>query len=181
MRRFRAAFVALVVAAAFASWTAAAEPKKDEALVRDSGLRSRESRPSPSPDARQYCADIAAAASAARNARQEKALLDIEQQIAARLAELEAKRAELQELLDRHEALVKKADDQLVSIYARMRPDAASAQLANMEEDMAAALLMRLQPKQSSAILNEMEAARAVVLTKKVAGLSTLARAGKKP
>jgi flagellar motility protein MotE (MotC chaperone) len=49
-----------------------------------------------------------------------------------------------------------------------------------MEEDMAAAMLMRLQPKQSSAILNEMDASRAVMLTKKVAALSSLVGGGKK-
>lgn len=163
--------------------TAAAlgESKRDEAFKKDDAPRIREARPSSAPDAQQYCANIAAAAGAARNARQEKQLLEMEQQIGRRLSELEAKRAELQELVERHEALVKKADDGLVAIYARMRPDSAAAQLAAMEEDVAAALLMRLQPKQSSAVLNEMEAPRAVVLTKKISGLSTFAQAGRKP
>ncbi|KAB2854969.1 MAG: hypothetical protein F9K41_10050 [Sphingopyxis terrae] len=186
MWRFRTPAIAAIVALAafgFGSMTAAAlgESKKDEAFKKDDAPRIREARPFSAPDAQQYCANIAATAGAARNARQEKQLLEIEQQIGRRLSELEAKRAELQELMDRYEALVKKVDDGLVAIYARMRSGSAAAQLANMEEDVAAALLMRLQPKQSSAILNDMEASRAVLLTKKIAGVSTLAQAGKKP
>jgi flagellar motility protein MotE (MotC chaperone) len=173
----------LVAAAAFAScaFAVGAEQKKAEPISRDEPARVREARAAPpAPDARQYCADIAAAASAARNARQEKELLDVEQRIAKRTAELEAKRAELQDVLDRYDTLLKQTDERLVSIYGRMRPEAAAAQFANMEEDMAAAMLMRLQPKQSSAILNEMDASRAVMLTKKVAALSSLVGGGKK-
>ncbi|WP_159725964.1 MotE family protein [Methylosinus sp. Ce-a6] len=172
----------LVAAAAFVScaFAVGAEQKTPEPISREEPLRLREARAAPPPDTRQYCADVAAAAGAARAARQEKELLDIEQRIAKRTAELETKRAELQDVLDRYDALLKRTDERLVSIYGRMRPDAAAAQFASMEEDMAAAMLMRLQPKQSSAILNEMEAARAVVLTKKVATLSSLAGGGKK-
>ncbi|CAN2533801.1 hypothetical+protein [Methylocapsa aurea] len=173
----------LVAAAAFVScaFAVGAEQKKAEPISRDEPARVREARAAPpAPDARQYCADVAAAASAARNARQEKELLDVEQRIAKRTAELEAKRAELQDVLDRYDTLLKQTDERLVSIYGRMRPEAAAAQFANMEEDMAAAMLMRLQPKQSSAILNEMDASRAVMLTKKVAALSSLVGGGKK-
>lgn len=172
----------LVAAAAFAScaFAVGAEPKKAEPLSKDEPSRLREARAAPAPDIRQYCTEIAAAAGAARAARQEKALLDIEQRVAKRTAELEAKRAELQDVLDRYDALLKRTDERLVSIYGRMRPDAAAAQFASMEEDMAAAMLMRLQPKQSSAILNEMEASRAVVLTKKAATLSSVVGGGKR-
>ncbi|MBG0808608.1 hypothetical protein IY145_04390 [Methylosinus sp. H3A] len=181
MSNLRKAFP-LVAAAAFVScaFAVGAEQKKAEPISREEAPRLREARAAPPPDARQYCADVAAAAGAARNARQEKELLDIEQRIAKRTVELEAKRAELQDVLDRYDTLLKQTDERLVSIYGRMRPEAAAAQFASMEEDMAAAMLMRLQPKQSSAILNEMEASRAVVLTKKVAALSSLVGGGKK-
>lgn len=174
---------AFVVCACFASWTlaVAAESKKVEPSPREDRQRSKESRPSSPPEANRYCADIATSAEFARNARQEKRLLEIEQRIVERTAQLEAKRLELQELLDRHDALTKNLDEQLVSIYGRMRPDAAAAQFAAMEDDVAATMLMRLKPKQSSAILNEMEAARAVALTKKVAALSTLTEARRRP
>jgi flagellar motility protein MotE (MotC chaperone) len=154
---------------------AAAESKRDDAP------RAKETRPSPGPDTQQYCANVAAAAGTARNARQEKRLVEIEQQIGQRLAELETKRTELQELLDRQDAFARKADESLTAIYTRMRPDAAAAQLSNMDEESAAALLFRLQPKNASAILNEIEAPRAAALTKKISSMSSLARAGKKP
>lgn len=154
--------------------TVLAEPRKEETS------KGKDSRAMSVSDARQYCANVAAAAGIARNARQENALVEIERQIDRRVSELEAKRVELQELLDRHDAFVRKADEHIVAIYARMRPEAAAAQLADMDEDQAAALLFRLQPKYSSAILNEMDASHAVVLTKKISGMSTLARAGKK-
>lgn len=166
----------VLAALGIAPWTHAAlgEPRKEEAP------KSKDQRALSISEAQQYCANIAAAAGIARNARQEKRLAEIEQQIGQRLSELEAKRAELQELLDRHDAFVRKADEQIIAIYARMRPETAAAQLADMDEESAAALLFRLQPKYSSAILNEMETSRAVVLAKKISGMSTLARAGKK-
>jgi flagellar motility protein MotE (MotC chaperone) len=159
---------------------AEAEPKRPEPSALGDAPRAREQRQAPSADGARYCADVAATAGAARNARMEKELAELEQQIVGRTAELEAKRAELQAVIDRREAMVKKADERLVAIYARMRPDAAAAQFADMDEEMAAAMLMRLEPKKSSAILNEMEAARAVALTKKVAGLSTFPQNGMK-
>jgi flagellar motility protein MotE (MotC chaperone) len=157
------------------SAAAVAEPKKDDAP------KNRDTRPASGPDTQQYCANIAAAAGSARSALQEKRLLELEQQIGRRLTELEARRTELQELLNRQEAFARKADESLTAIYARMRPDAAAAQLGNMEEEAAAALLLRLQPKNASAILNEIEPPRAVALMKKISGVSTSARVGKKP
>lgn len=175
--RTRIALSLVLLALVVGPWAPAVlgEPRKDDAP------KSRELHSTPIADTQQYCANIAAAAGAARNARQEKRLLEIEQQIERRLSELDAKRVQLQELLDRQDALVRKADESIVAIYARMRPDAAAAQFANMDEDQAAALLMQLQPKISSAILNEIDASRAVVLIKKISNMPTLARAGKTP
>jgi flagellar motility protein MotE (MotC chaperone) len=162
-------------AAATAAEAKVAEAKKDEPP------KNRDTRPAPGPDTQQYCANIAAATGSARSALQEKRLVELEQQISRRLMELEAKRTELQELLNRQEAFARKADESLTAIYARMRPDAAAAQLGDMEEESAAALLLRLQPKYASAILNEIEPPRAAALMKKISSVSTSARVGKKP
>jgi flagellar motility protein MotE (MotC chaperone) len=179
--RLRSSILLLAAATLGLSIRAAdAEPKKPEAVARSETPRARESRATPSAESAKYCAEIAAAASLARNARAEKDLIELEKRLVERAAELDAKRAELQAVIDRHEAMVKKADERLVAIYARMRPDAAAAQFADMDEEMAAAMLMRLEPKKSSAILNEMEAPRAVALTRKVAGLTTLPQNGTK-
>jgi flagellar motility protein MotE (MotC chaperone) len=132
-------------------------------------------------EAQKYCANIANAAREARNALQRKQLADLEQKIRQRLKELEGRKNELQALVDRHEALIHKTDEVLVSVYSRMRPEAAAAQLTNLEEDTAASLLIRLRPKNASAILNERDAARAATLVKRIATLSSLPRVEKKP
>lgn len=179
--RLRSLFIILAAAALGSPIRAAnAEPRRLDAVARSETPRARESRPTPSAETSKYCAEIAGAASLARNARAEKDLIELEQRLIKRTAELDAKRAEMQAVIERHEAMVKKADERLVAIYARMRPDAAAAQFADMDEEMAAAMLMRLEPKKSSAILNEMEAPRAVALTRKVAGLTTLPQNGAK-
>lgn len=126
-----------------------------------------------------YCRNIADAAADARFARQKEALAAMEKEIEARIAALEAKRAEYQDWLQRREAFLKKADESLVAVISQMRPDAAAAQMAAMNEDMAAALLSKLNPRVASAILNEFEPARAARLTSTLVGLSRRAQEGK--
>lgn len=123
-----------------------------------------------------YCRNIADAAADARFTRQQAALAAMEKEIEARLAQLEAKRAEYQEWLARREAFLKKADESLIAVVSQMRPDAAAAQLAAMNEDMAAAVLARLSPRVASAILNESEPARAARLTSTMVGMARRAQ-----
>lgn len=93
----------------------------------------------------------------------------MEKQLGAKLAALEAKQGEVRAQLDRLEAFERKTNDSLVSFYSGMKPDAAAAQIGELEDDIAAALLLRLKPKISSAILNEMDAARGAAITRKIA------------
>ncbi|WP_425532388.1 MotE family protein, partial [Aquabacter sediminis] len=123
-------------------------------------------------NALQYCSSIINAAADARFARQKEALIAMEKQIQERIAQLEAKRTEYQEWLQRREAFLKKADETLVQVMSQMRPDAASAQLTAMSEDAAAAVLAKLSPRVASAILNEMDPARAARLTTTMVGIS---------
>jgi flagellar motility protein MotE (MotC chaperone) len=113
----------------------------------------------------QYCESIADAAADARYLLQKEALAKMEKEIEGRIKVLEAKRNEYEEWLIKRNAFLAKADEKVVSIYARMRPDAAAIQLANMEDEIAAAILAKLHPRASSAVLNEMEPARAAQLT----------------
>ena len=106
--------------------------------------------------AREYCLNIADAAADARLAWQKKTLADLEQEIAKRVELLEAKTAEYQRWLARRDEFSKKAHESVVTIYARMKPDAAAAQLVAMDEETAAAVLTKLDPRNASAILNEM-------------------------
>ncbi|MEM8855875.1 MAG: MotE family protein, partial [Pseudomonadota bacterium] len=122
--------------------------------------------------ARAYCSNLADAASDARFARKLARLNAVEADIEARLVALEEKRAEYESWLDRRQRFLRQAEDSLVTIYAGMRPDAASAQLAAMEELTAAAILAKVQPRTASAILNEMEADKAARLATIMSGMS---------
>ncbi|WP_246728315.1 MotE family protein [Microvirga terricola] len=112
-----------------------------------------------------YCANIADAAADARFAWQKETLASLEREIEGRIKALEEKRAEYEAWLKRRNEFLAKADEAVVAIYSRMRPDAAALQLANMQDDTAAAILAKLNPRSASAVLNEMEPARAAQLT----------------
>ncbi|WP_051357061.1 MotE family protein [Azorhizobium doebereinerae] len=124
-----------------------------------------------------YCRNIANTASDARFARQAAALAAMEKEIEARIAQLEAKRAEYQDWLQRRETFLKKADESLIAVISQMRPDAAAAQISVMADEAAAAVLAKLNPRSASAILNEMEPARAASLTNTMVGISRRAQA----
>ena len=129
--------------------------------------------------AREYCIKIADAAADARVAWQKKVLADLEDEIAKRVVQLEEKTAEYQRWLARRDEFSKKAQETVVTIYARMRPDAAAAQLVAMDEEMAAAVLTKLEPRSASLILNEMDAAKAARLTATIAGAANVDKPGR--
>ncbi|MGE0849556.1 MAG: MotE family protein [Hyphomicrobiaceae bacterium] len=129
--------------------------------------------------AREYCIKIADAAADARVAWQKKVLADLEDEIAKRVVQLEEKTAEYQKWLARRDEFSKKAQETVVTIYARMRPDAAAAQLVAMDEEMAAAVLTKLEPRSASLILNEMDAAKAARLTATIAGAANVDKPGR--
>ena len=159
---------------------AAQQPKP--AAVDPATASLRERRPEPPPlqtsAARQYCVNIANAAADARFAWQKKTLADIEQELGKRITLLEAKAAELQKWVTRRDEFVKKARENLVLIYSRMRPDAAAMQLTAMDEETASAVLLKLDPRVASMILNEMEPAQAARLTTTINGAARTAPAG---
>ena len=122
------------------------------------------------PRADDYCTNIANPAADARFAWQKKMLADMEQEIVKRIAVLEEKTAEYQKWLVRRDEFSKKANETVLRIYARMRPDAAAVQLAALDEETAASVLTKLEPRAASLILNEMESAQAVRLTATISG-----------
>lgn len=128
----------------------------------------------------ELCANIAASIEQERLIRQKKALGDIEAQIKTRLAALEAKETEVSARIERLEAFEKKTDESLVAFYAAMKPDAAAAQLTELDDDIAAGVLLKLKTKISSAILNEMQAERGAALIKRIGRLKQIAD-GKSP
>ncbi len=128
----------------------------------------------------QYCVNIADQAADARFAWQAKTINELEKEIDKRLAELETKRAEYQEWSKKREEILAKASEHVVSIYAKMRADAAALQLAVLDDEIASAVLVKLNARTASAILNEMEPGRAAQLTKAMVDAARGAPAGKK-
>ena len=164
-------------------WTsAAASPKPKPAPAADAAAQPErkpaalkaEAKPEPAPangaGGDDYCANIANPAADARFAWQKKLIAEMEQELAKRVVALEEKTAELQKWLARRDEFSKKANETLLRIYSRMKPDAAAVQLAALDEETAASLLVKLEPRTASLILNEMEPGQAVRLTATISG-----------
>mgnify|MGYP002621254504 CR=1 FL=1 len=116
-------------------------------------------------DIRRFCSNIADAARDRRYALQQAELENLQKDIDRRIATLEEKRAEYEEWLTRRNDFLAKAEENLVEIYARMRPDAAAERLASVNVELAAGILMKLQARQAGIILNEMDSKAAAALT----------------
>ena len=160
---------------------AAQQPKPatvDTATTLPRAPKPAEPPPLQTSAARQYCVNIANAATDARFAWQKKTLADTEQELEKRIALLEQKTAEFQKWVTRRDEFVKKARENLVLIYTRMRPDAAAMQLTAMDEETASAVLLKLDPRTASLILNEMEPAQAARLTAIIGGAARVAPTG---
>lgn len=124
--------------------------------------------------ARDYCNNITDAAADARFAWQKKVIAELEQEVGKRVEILEAKTAEYQRWLARRDEFSKRAQETVVTIYARMKPEAAAAQLVVMDEETAAAVLTKLDPRNASAILSEMEPTRAARLAATISGAANV-------
>ena len=122
------------------------------------------------PEVRQFCTNNAAAAGAARIAWQAAKINELDTQLKQRIAELAAKQAEYEAWLKKREEMLKKAQEDVVAIYAKMAPEAAATQLAAMDDDMAAAVLTKLNSRAASAILAEMDPDKAAHLANAMVG-----------
>lgn len=118
-----------------------------------------------------YCEAVVDAAADARFAWQAKTLEAMRIDIEDRAAKLEQKRAETEDWLRRRQEFLDRTEERVVAIYARMRADAAAAQIAVMQDDAAVALLSKIDTRSASAILNEMEPGRAAHLTNVITGV----------
>lgn len=120
-----------------------------------------------------YCANFADRANDARVAWQTEKLKKLESDLDAKIAALEAKRAEIASWVGKREAMLKAAGQELAGIYAKMDPEAAAAQLAKLDTATATSVLRQLSPRGASAILNVMDASKAAVLAKAIANATT--------
>lgn len=111
-----------------------------------------------------FCGNIADAARDRRYLLQAQQLESLKAEIDGRIQQLEAKRAEYEDWMKRRDEFMARAGDNVVGIYARMRPDAAAEQLTTMQAELAAAIIMKLEVKQSGLIMNEMDSEAAAKL-----------------
>ncbi|KNY14846.1 flagellar protein [Shinella sp. SUS2] len=118
---------------------------------------------------REFCTNIADAARDQRYLLQKQELENLQKDIDARIKTLETRRAEYEDWLNRRNNFLKTAEGGLVEIYRKMKPDAAAAQLAEINPEIASAIVMKLPPRQSSTILAEMPADKAALLTRLIA------------
>ncbi len=139
-----------------------------------SGCLRTSQETAPKDEARQeidrYCTNITDKAADARYAMQTRELAQLRADIDSRIEQLDAKRKEYEVWLKRRDEFIDKAEDSLVGIISKMRPDAAAAQMALLGDEAAAALLLKLNPRVSSVILNEMPAEKSSRLARVIVG-----------
>jgi flagellar motility protein MotE (MotC chaperone) len=144
------------------------DASKQDASKQDASKQDAAKQEAPPPDsplAAAYCRVAADSAAEARIAYQAQRLKELEAKLAEQTARLAEKQAELRGWMERQEAARAKAQGHLADILAKMKPEAASAQLVAMDEASAAALLAKMPPRTVSAILNETAPAKAARLS----------------
>ncbi|MCX2697494.1 MULTISPECIES: MotE family protein [Ochrobactrum] len=119
---------------------------------------------------RKYCGNLDNQASDARYSLQLKQLTELKADVEKRMQALEEKRKEYEIWLKRRDDFVNTAQDSLVDIISKMKPDAAAAQMALIGDEAAAALILKLNPRVSSIILNEMPTEKAAKLARVIVG-----------
>lgn len=112
-----------------------------------------------------FCTGIADAARDRRYALQAMELKKLKDDVDERIKKLDAKRAEYEDWMKRRETFLAKAQDNVVQIYAVMKPDAAAERLADLDVKLAAGILMKLDARKAGVILNEMNSKAAAALT----------------
>ena len=117
-----------------------------------------------------YCTNISDKAADERYAMQTRELAQLRAEIDSSIEQLDTKRKEYEVWLKRRDEFIDKAEDSLVGIISKMRPDAAAAQMALLGDEAAAALLLKLNPRVSSVILNEMPAEKSSKLARVIVG-----------
>ena len=121
--------------------------------------------PATASEIEKFCGNIADAARDRRYSIQTQELEALKAEIDTRVKQLEEKRAEYEHWMKLRQKFMEQASENVVSIYARMKPDAAAERLAEMKIELAASIMMKLQVKQSGLIMNEMESSTAAKLT----------------
>lgn len=133
-------------------------------------LKPLESLPPDATPVQQYCYNTTDAVADARTAWQAKKIADAEGELEKRIATLQAKTEEYKTWLTRRDEFIKRAHEKLVGVYTRMRPDAAAAQLQELDEETAAAIVTKLDIKAASVVMNEMQPEKAARIAAIISG-----------
>lgn len=131
-----------------------------------------EPAPTEQSEVERFCSNIADAARDRRYALQAEELKKLQAEVDNRIALLEERKNEYETWLKRREVFLARAEEGVVQIYSRMKPDAAAERLAMMNVELAAAILIKLDARKSSVILDEMESKSAAELTRIMASAS---------
>jgi len=138
-------------------------PPQEVRIIGESGEVAK--RKKPASEVEKYCLNIADKAQDARYALEQKQLTELETEIGKQIDALEAKRKDYQDWLEERNRFLDSASTIIVDIYAKMKADAAAAQLAQIDRDSAASLIARLKSRQASDILSAMPPATAAEIT----------------
>ena len=96
-------------------------------------------------------------------------LATAEQKLDAKVAALEAVKAEVRVLLGQVSEQEKAENDRMVAVYSAMRPREAARVLATLDDDVRLPVAAAMRPRSLAAILAQMEPAEARSLTEKLA------------
>lgn len=155
-KRWQAGLAALTLASILTGSGPAATEAVPAALAEAAGSANEIQR---------FCASIADAARDRRYSLQARELEQLQKDVDKRIVMLEKKRAEYEAWMTRREKFLAHAQDNVVKIYATMKPDAAAERLAELDALLAAGILMKLDSRKAGVILNEMDTKAAAALT----------------
>jgi len=121
-------------------------------------------------DFQKYCYNISDTARDARIARQKRQLAQMAARIEKLLRELDRKRKIYTQWVLRRREISARMTKSMLDVYAKMEPEAAAAQISQMEYAVAVAILTGLKPQKASAILTEMNPKQAGKLVNVIVG-----------
>ena len=96
-------------------------------------------------------------------------LATAEQKLDAKVAALEAVKAEVRVLLGQVSEQEKAENDRMVAVYSAMRPREAARVLATLDDDVRLPVAAAMRPRSLAAIMAQMDPAEARILTEKLA------------
>lgn len=116
-----------------------------------------------------YCMNISSSAVELRGLLVKESLTKIGEEVDGKLTDLESKIGELKGWLERREAFLASANETMVEVYQKMRPDAAASQMMELNPMLSAAIVAKLDSRAASAIMMEMKPEAAARITELLA------------